>query len=68
MRFEHPGLLLILVLIPALALLIRQPSRRPAAVLWVRTAFPGRARIGAFALRLVELLPWLAIATSRDCD
>ncbi len=62
MRFEYPWLLLGLALIPALALFVLPRARRPAAVLWVRTSFPGRARVGALALRLVEGLPWLAMA------
>jgi Ca-activated chloride channel family protein len=61
MRFEHPWLLAVAVLVPILLLLARNRSRRPGSVLWVRTSFPGRARFGRFFLGSVEALPWLAM-------
>lgn len=61
MRLEHPWLLVLLVLVPALAGFARRPAARAAAVLWVHTrGLPGS--VLALPLRIVSLLPWLALA------
>jgi len=61
MRWEHPWLLLLLAAIPLLFFVGLRPSARPAAVLWVRAGRWG-APLGAWLLRCVALLPWVALA------
>ncbi|HEY2955719.1 MAG TPA: VWA domain-containing protein [Candidatus Eisenbacteria bacterium] len=60
MRWEHPWLLWLLVLVPLLFLVGRRPSARPAAVLWVRTRGWG-GPWSTFLLRAPAVLPWLAL-------
>ena len=61
MRWESPWTLALLVLLPIAFWVGRRGAARPAAVLWVRT--PGRsAVVRALGIRLVTVLPWVAIA------
>lgn len=61
-RFEHPWLLLLLLVVPALALWrARRPGTQPAAVLWgplkgIRSPGPVAA-----LLLVVRMLPWVAL-------
>ncbi len=60
MRWDLPWALALLALVPLALLLLRNPSRRPAAVLWVRAPFAGSAwRRGA--VRAFGVLPWAAL-------
>ena len=62
MRFEHPWLLLLLLVVPAIALWRRlRPDARPPALLWGSTAAlpdPGWMR---WAWLAVRVLPWAAL-------
>jgi len=60
MRWEAPGFLFLLLLLPLLAgLRRRRLPTRPAAVLWARAAGGGGARAGL--VRAVSALPWAAL-------
>ncbi len=59
MRWETPGLLVLVLLVPLLALLVRRRGLRPAAVQWTRA--PRGAGLRAALVRAVSLLPWLAL-------
>lgn len=60
MRWEAPGFLLLLLLLPLLAgLRRRRLPTRPAAVLWAQVAGGGGARAGV--VRAVSVLPWVAL-------
>ena len=61
MRWDAPWLLLLLILVPWLAWRARRPAARRAALLWVRVAGAWSAGHGALAVRMVGLLPWLAL-------
>ncbi len=59
MRWESPGLLVLVLVVPLLALLVKRFERRGAAVLWTQ---PPRVRsLRAALVRAVSLLPWLAL-------
>jgi Ca-activated chloride channel family protein len=61
-RFEYPGLLVLLVLVPALLLWrARRPDTRPAALLWgSATSLPNPGAMRWLWL-LVRALPWVAV-------
>jgi Ca-activated chloride channel homolog len=62
MRWEAPWMLFALALLPVLALLgARRPQARRAAVLWGAVGGAG-ARAGAWLVRAVETLPWIALS------
>lgn len=61
MRWEHPWLLLLLLVLPALLWRARHAARRAPAVLWVRTGNWG-GRVRAALVRAVGVLPWAALA------
>jgi len=61
MRWEWPFMLLLLLAVPALWVWSRRPAGRRPAVLWVRVGRWGGGP-GAWLLRAVEALPWLALA------
>ncbi len=60
MHWEHPGWLLLLACLPLAAWAARHGQARPAAVLWVRSTL-ARAGLKLWGLRLVAVLPWLAL-------
>ena len=59
MRWEAPGFLFLLLLLPLLAGLRRRRPTRPAAVLWAQAVGGGGARAGL--VRAVSALPWVAL-------
>lgn len=61
MRWDSPWWLLLLVIVPWLAWRARRPAARRAAVLWVRVRGAWSGGWGAFLVRAVTLLPWLAL-------
>ncbi|OGF15311.1 MAG: hypothetical protein A2W00_06935 [Candidatus Eisenbacteria bacterium RBG_16_71_46] len=61
MRWEQPWLLLLLLVLPLLAWRARRPLARAAAVLWTQGRV-GRPGISGLLLRVVDALPWLALA------
>ena len=63
MRFEAPYFLLLLLLIPLIAWRSRGEDARPPAVLWGRAA-SGWSLASGWLLRVLGLLPWLALAVA----
>jgi len=64
-RCEHPWLLLLLLVLPALmAWRWRRPDTQPAAVLWGTLAALPKPGKGRWALFGVRLLPWAAMAVA----
>ena len=61
MRWEYPWLLLLLAVVPVLAWRARRPGARRAAVLWVRVSDVWGRGPRAFLVRMVSILPWLAL-------
>jgi Ca-activated chloride channel homolog len=61
MRWDAPWFLLLLLAVPWLAWRARRPAAHRAALLWARTRGAWAASRGAFLLRVVALLPWLAL-------
>lgn len=60
MRWEHPWLLALLVLVPLLLARALAPRQRPPAVLWARSLkAPGR--LGAALVRITGYAPWLVL-------
>ena len=64
MRWEYPWLLLLLALVPVLVWRARRPGARRAAVLWVRVGEAWGRGPRATALRVMGVLPWLALTLS----
>lgn len=64
MRWEYPWLLLLLAVIPVLVWRARRPAARRAAVQWVRVSDGWGRGPRATAVRIVGLLPWLALTLS----
>jgi len=60
MRFESPGWLLLLLLVPVVVWASRRGSARRPALPWGRTADGWRAG-GGLALRVLGVLPWIAM-------
>ena len=60
MRWEHPWLLLLLLVLPVLVARALRPAQRGAAVLWSRTGRWSGALSGAL-VRVVGYLPWAAL-------
>ena len=61
MRWDAPGFLLLLLLVPWLVWRSRRSAARPAALLWVRVGGAWAKSPGALLVRAVDLLPWLAL-------
>jgi Ca-activated chloride channel homolog len=61
MRWDMPWALLALVLVPWLVWRGRREVAKSAAVLWVRVGAAWSAGVSALPLRLVGLLPWIAL-------
>jgi Ca-activated chloride channel family protein len=61
MRWEQPWLLVLALLVPVLVWWTRRAGRRRASVLWVRPGPRVGLGLGAFVVRAVEVLPWLAL-------
>lgn len=61
MRWDMPWALLAIVLVPWLAWRGRREVAKSAAVLWVRVGAAWSAGVSALPLRLVGLLPWIAL-------
>lgn len=62
-RFEHPWLLLALLVLPALlAWRARRPRTRPAAVLWGTVAGLPAPGPRAWLVQFARVLPWAALA------
>lgn len=62
MRWDAPWALLGLLVLPWLAWRGRREVARAAAVLWVRVGSAWAAGLAGIPLRLVAILPWIALA------
>jgi Ca-activated chloride channel family protein len=62
MRWDAPWALLALLVLPWLAWRGRREVARVAAVLWVRVGSAWAGGVSGLALRMVAVLPWVALA------
>jgi len=61
MRWDHPWLLLALLVVPWLVWRARRPAARPPAVLWSKSRGRWIAGASSWPLHAVALLPWAAL-------